>query len=133
MKPEEKATYIKYRLDRAQETLQEAQTLFDTHFLFGAINRIYYAMFYAVSALALSKGFSTSSHTQLRGYFNREFVKTGIVSGDLGKLYGDAFQYRNKGDYKDLVSFKPEEVLDMLQRAKNFITIITELVKRNIS
>jgi uncharacterized protein (UPF0332 family) len=129
MKPEEKATYIKYRLDRAKETLQEAQTLFDTHFLSGAINRIYYAMFYAVSALALLKGFSTSSHTQLRGYFNREFVKTGIVSVDLGKL----FQNRNKGDYKDLVTFNPEEVLDMLQKAEKFITIITALVARQTS
>ncbi|MBD3308314.1 hypothetical protein GF339_17905 [candidate division KSB3 bacterium] len=50
------------------------------------MNRIYYAMFYAVSALALLQGFSTSSHAQLRGYFNREFVKTGIISIELGRL-----------------------------------------------
>lgn len=84
MTPEEKNTYLQYRLMRARETLAEARTLFQAKFLSGTINRIYYAMFYAVSALALSKGFSTSSHIQLRGYFNREFVKTGIVSVELG-------------------------------------------------
>ncbi len=82
MKPEEKATYITYRIERAKETLIEAHTLFEENLLSGTVNRLYYAMFYAVSALALLKGFSTSSHGQLRGYFNRKFVKTGIVPAD---------------------------------------------------
>jgi hypothetical protein len=43
------------------------------------MNRLYYAMFYAVSALALAHDFSTSSHAQMRGYFKREFVRTGRV------------------------------------------------------
>ncbi len=132
MKPEEKTTYIKYRIERAKETLIEAHKLFEENLLSGTVNRLYYAMFYAVSALALSQGFSTSSHGQLRGYFNREFVKTGIVSVELGKLYGDAFDNRMTGDYNDLVTFERKDVFKMLEGAENFVEVITNLVNQNL-
>jgi len=54
---QERLTYVRFRLDRAAGTLKEARTLFDSEQMFGAVNRIYYAMFYAVSALAFSRGF----------------------------------------------------------------------------
>ncbi len=128
MKSEEKITYLKYRLERSKETLLEANKLFEENLLSGTVNRIYYAMFYAVSALALAHDFSTSSHGQLRGYFNREFVKTGIVLVELGRLYGDAFDNRSRGDYDDLVTFDQKEVRKMLEQAKVFVETITELV-----
>lgn len=130
MTSEEKSTYLQYRLTRARETLAEARTLFQVKFLSGTVNRIYYAMFYAVSALALSKGFSTSSHMQLRGYFNREFVKTGIVSVELGKLYGEMFDNRTTGDYDDLVVFEEENVSSLLERADNFVQTLTQIVQQ---
>jgi uncharacterized protein (UPF0332 family) len=120
--------YIAYRLNRSQESLEEARLLADNRHLAGAINRIYYAMFYAVSALALSHGFSTSSHAQLRGYFNREFVRTGRVSIDLGRAFGTAFDSRSKGDYDDLVQFDAEQVSVMLVEAQQFVHTVSRLV-----
>ena len=70
----EKETLIKYRISRANETIKEAESAFNNNFLFNAENRIYYAIFYIVSALALKHGFSTSKHHQLLGWFNKEFV-----------------------------------------------------------
>ncbi|OIN96313.1 hypothetical protein AUJ66_06740 [Candidatus Desantisbacteria bacterium CG1_02_38_46] len=52
---EERKTLIEYRLLRAHETLEDAKILFDKRKLFSTVNRIYYAMFYAVNALLLSK------------------------------------------------------------------------------
>ena len=128
MNPIPKAEYIKHRLNRAKETLEEAQILFENHHLAGAVNRMYYAMFYAVSALALFHDFTTSSHSQLRGYFNRDFVKTGIIPVELGKLYNLAFENRTKGDYTDFTTFEQEKVLSMLNDAENFVEVITKLV-----
>lgn len=132
MTPEEKTTYLQYRLHRSKETLLEARTLFEQNLFSGAMNRIYYAMFYAVSALALLHGFSTASHAQLRGYFNRKFIKTGIISVEFGKLYGDAFDNRTKGDYDDLVTFEREQVDDMLKNAEKFIDAVSKLVQANM-
>ena len=121
MSPEERAAYVGHRLKRARETLDEARLLAGAGRLHGAVNRAYYAMFYAVSALALKHGFSTRSHTQLRGFFNSEFVKAGTISIDLGRAYGAAFDTRTKGDYEDLAQFTKEQVAVMLNEAERLI------------
>lgn len=119
--------YINYRLKRAAETLDEARILCESSHFSGAVNRIYYAMFYAVNALALSKGFSTASHAQLRGYFNREFIKTGKIAVSFGKVYNQAFENRTKGDYTDFMAFEREQVLELLEQAVEFVNVITPL------
>lgn len=129
MKEEERSAYVAYRLQSAHDTLGEASVLAGQGSHRGAINRIYYAMFYAVSALALKHGFSTSSHGQLRGYFNREFVKSGRVSMDFGRAYGVAFDSRTKADYGDLVEFDADEVKALLGDAQRFVESVDRLIR----
>ena len=128
MTPAERREYVAYRMVRARETLSEARVLLDTGHLHGAVNRVYYGMFNAVSALALAHGFSTSSHSQLRGYLNREFVKTGKISVELGKAFGLAFDSRTKGDYQDLARFDAEQVSSMLSTAATFVDVVAGLM-----
>lgn len=52
----ETVTLITYRLERAHESLEEAKILFERDFANTFVNRLYYACFYAVSALLLTKG-----------------------------------------------------------------------------
>jgi len=42
--------YIKYRIERARETIDEVQTQIQSKFWNTAINRLYYACFYAVGS-----------------------------------------------------------------------------------
>lgn len=128
MTPEEKQDYVRYRMGRAIETLDEAETLLSEGHLHGTVNRVYYSMFYAVSALALQHDFSTSSHSQLRGYFNREFVKTDKISVALGKSFGFAYDNRTKGDYQDLVEFDRDQVEELIENARDFIDAISDLI-----
>ena len=116
-----------YRLQSARETLDEAAALAEKGHHRGAVNRIYYSMFYAVSALALEHGFSTASHSQLRGHFNREFVKPGRVGVEFGRAYGAAFDARTKGDYDDLTTFDDEQVAALLEDAQRFVSTLAEL------
>ncbi|NOY57632.1 MAG: HEPN domain-containing protein [Calditrichaeota bacterium] len=51
MTNEEKITLIKYRLERANESLKAAQLMLENSLYIPAMNRIYYSMFYAVQAL----------------------------------------------------------------------------------
>ena len=48
--------YINYRLQRARETLDEIKILIDNKLWNTAINRLYYACFYAVGALLVKHG-----------------------------------------------------------------------------
>ena len=72
----DKSALINYRLQRCDETIKDAQIAVDNNRLHNAENRIYYAIFYVVSTLAIKYDFSTSKHLQLLGWFNKNFIKT---------------------------------------------------------
>jgi uncharacterized protein (UPF0332 family) len=120
MTKEERAL-IEYRMERAHETLDEAEIMFDAGRINTFVNRLYYACFYAVSALLLTRDFSTSKHGYLRSLMHREFVKTGLISEDLGRHFDLLFDNRQKGDYEDFVRFNADDVSDWLDKTKQFV------------
>lgn len=124
----DKSSLIKYRINRANETLEEAELVFKNDKLLLAANRIYYSAFYAVSALALKKDFKSSKHGQLLGWFNQNFVKNGLIEKRLGEFYTNAFQMRQRTDYDDFVEFDKESIDEKLETAKEFIDKISELI-----
>lgn len=90
---EDRKTLIDYRLKQAKETISQSRFLIDSDQLVLAVNRIYYGMFYAVTALAMKHRFETSKHFQLIGWFNKEFVSTEAPGG--GKFAnGSVTRYR---------------------------------------
>ncbi|HBR16865.1 MAG TPA: hypothetical protein DD725_04545 [Deltaproteobacteria bacterium] len=78
MKEEIKAL-IEYRLQEAKESREEAEILLKNGKTRGALNRVYYSMFYATLALLASKQLSASKHSGVIALFHREFVKPGIA------------------------------------------------------
>ncbi len=68
---------MSYRLQQAEETLQDAAAMLTGNFsLRSVVNRSYYAAFYAVLSLFLSEGISirTSKHSGIISVFNKEFI-----------------------------------------------------------
>lgn len=125
----EDRTLIKYRMERAYETLDEAEIMFDAGRINAYVNRLYYACFYAVSALLLTKGLTSSKHSYLRSLLHRDFIKTGAIPADLGEHFDLLFNSRQKGDYSDFVTFEAEDVAGWLQSSREFIAHIDRLIK----
>ena len=63
---------IAYRRKRVKEALEDAERLVNAGSLFSAVNRIYYSMFYEVTALLLIKNLSASRHSGIRSLFNKK-------------------------------------------------------------
>lgn len=112
---------IKYRLEKSKETLQDARVMFEKASLTSTVNRIYYAMFYAVNGLLISNNFSSSKHSGIRSLFNKEFVNKGLVDKKLGKFYSKMFEERQEGDYKDFIKFDNNIVRGWLESAEDFV------------
>lgn len=127
MIPEEQAL-VRYRLERAREALVEAGLLFDTGHLHTYVNRLYYACFYAMSALLLTKGVSSSKHTHVRALLHRDFIRLGIMPLKYGQIFDLLFNNRQKGDYSDLVVFQAEQVKDWLPQASDFVEYASGLI-----
>jgi hypothetical protein len=99
-----------HRLDQAEQSLEEARYLMDGgKSLRSVANRIYYGMFYAVLALLIYEPYSSSKHTGVLSYFNKNFVKSGIFSESLGRHVNKAFELRQRGDYREKISLIENE------------------------
>lgn len=73
-------------LETAEAKLKAAELLLREHIYGDAASRAYYAAFHAISALHLSQGNTFSSHAQLIGRFNRDFVRTGLFPPELTRI-----------------------------------------------
>jgi len=120
--------YINYRLQRARETLDEIKILIDNKLWNTAINRLYYACFYAVGALLVKHGIETSSHSGSRQKFGQLFIHTGLISKELGKHYSELFEKRQKGDYNDFFDFDEETVMRLYPASMDLVKEIDKLV-----
>ena len=124
---EESKNLVKHRLERARDTLLDAQKYFKDATLNSTVNRIYYAMFYAVNGLLISKGLSSSKHSGVRALFNKEFVSKGTVKKNWGKFYSEMFNNRQEGDYADYVELKRQDVEKWLNKAEEFVKTIEKI------
>lgn len=123
---------VLYRIERANDAIEEVKALVNVKKYSAAISRIYYGMFYIASALCLCDGFSTSKHGKLIGYFNKNYVKTRIIDRDLGRVFTKAFNLRIDGDYKDFVTFTREQVDDYYDKMKEFINEVEKIIQQKI-
>jgi uncharacterized protein (UPF0332 family) len=119
---------MKYRLERAKETLEDAQLLISKNRWNSAINRLYYSAFYALIALLLKEDHHTTTHNGAKTIFSEHFVKTNLISQEFGKKYSQLFSWRQKGDYADLFNFTEEKVLPYYQFVKDFISQIEDIL-----
>jgi len=119
---EAEVALVAYRLQEAREVLEETQILQAQHKHRGAMNRVYYAMFYAVLALLASRGLSSTKHSGAISLFHREFVKPGTIPVEIAKFLDIAFDLRNKCDYRDFIMPERERVDELLVAAETFVT-----------
>ncbi len=104
-----------------REMLQVAQANLEDNFYGSAINRVYYAIFYAASALLLTKGESRSKHSGVISAFRKIFIKTGVIEVEYSDIYGKVMDARVDSDY-DMV-YEPDEnaTKKLLSDAQRFV------------
>jgi len=132
MKPET-VDYIRYRVSRAATTLQLARLAINNDFLCDAVNRLYYACFFAVSALLLTEGYSSSKHKGVQSLFGLHWLHTGKLPGSMGHFFHLLFEYRQESDYADLAAFERTEVESWYEEAHEFIDRISAEVEKQMA
>jgi len=130
MSDNEKEEVINYKLSRANECLTEAEFLLKNNFLNTAVNRLYYACFYAVSALLYDNGIKAKTHSGVIQMLSLHFISTGMVSKESGKFYSEIFDLRQESDYENFIEFDENEVAVLFLPAKKMITEIKQLLAK---
>lgn len=118
-------------ISNAEETLQAAEILFKEEYLRDAVNRAYYGVFYVAEALLNEKDLRFKKHGSVHGSFSQHFVKTGIFDSKYHKLLTMSFSQRLLGDYDEVTRFTPEEVLQILEQAADFMIKAKDYLAKN--
>ncbi len=116
-------------IEKAYETQKEVKFLIENKYYALALNRVYYSMFYIISALAIKNKFSTSNHYQLIGWFNKNFVKEGRINRRIGKLVYKAYEQRAKSDYNVLQKYNQEDAMEGLNNLNEVLQAVIKLIE----
>jgi uncharacterized protein (UPF0332 family) len=129
---EELLALIKYRLQQADDSIKEAEVLLKEGMsLRSVMNRLYYAMFYAVLALLQEKQLGTSKHYGAISMFDREFIKSGIFDKEMSKTLHRSFELRQKGDYMEQPEITKADIDEILPKTVAFVNEIKKYILKN--
>lgn len=119
-----------HRLTRARDALGEADLLASANRWNGALNRLYYAAFYAARALLALKHLDSSRHSGVIALFQEHFVRTGTVQPDTARALAQAFARRQRSDYGDFADAEATEVQALREQVDRFVRACEEIVNR---
>lgn len=111
----------RYRLQKAEESLEASEKLLEIKLYRDAINRSYYAGFYAVKAVLALNKVDFKRHKDVMAYFNKEYVAKGIFDKELGRKVGKLQQLRELSDYQDFFVASREQAQEQNQTAGSLI------------
>ena len=110
-----------YRLQSAEERLKAARLLLERKMYSDAVSRAYYAVFQAARAVLATKSLDSRKHSGIIGIFNQQFIKTGILPRDYGKILKSCRDLREVSDYDDFYLVSREEAFLSIENASRFI------------
>lgn len=133
MTVEERNEYVLYRIESAKNTFEAAKVLAESEFWNSAVNRLYYALFYAVNALLVLNDIQTKSHSATKSQFSLFFVKTGKFDIKYGRLFSELFDWRQKGDYENIFDYDNESVKPLFEPVAEMISLIEKEIKNSLN
>lgn len=128
---EERQKVVLYNLQCVDDTLKEADVLAQNELWRGCANRLYYAAFYAVTALLVKHNHYSKTHAGVKNLFNQHFIKTNILTSKESYLYSQLFDKRQGGDYSTLQDWTKDDILPMVQPTKEFVETLKKLIEEN--
>ena len=119
-----------YRMERAKEMLSAAEDNLKIGQYKTSLNRSYYAIFHAMRAMNILKGFDSSKHSGVIAYFNKEYIKEGIMDKELSVIIKSSSFLREKSDYDDFFIVGRKETENQLASAKVFLEAVEKYLTK---
>ena len=118
-----------YRMDRAGEMLLAAEENLRIGQYKISLNRSYYAIFHAMRAANIIKGFDSSKHSGVIAFFNKEYIKNGIMEKSMSVIIKNSSFLREKSDYDDFFIASKKDAEAQLQNAKIFLDAVERYLR----
>ena len=120
----------KYRLAKAEETLETAKRDMNAEDYASANNRAYYCIFHAMRAVIALDGEDYKKHSAVIARFTMNYLKTEILSREYGKRISNASLIRNRSDYEDFYICSIEDTQKLVEGAEDFLRSVTAYLQQ---
>jgi uncharacterized protein (UPF0332 family) len=117
-------------MEHAREMLEVAAHNIADGFWGSAINRAYYAIFYAANALLATRGLARSKHSGVIAAFRERFVKSGLIEVEYSDIYGRVMDNRRVSDYEIEIPVDAEAAEKDLSDAQRFVEQVEQLLQQ---
>ena len=122
---------VRAHLRNAHERPEDAKGMLSLSRYAGTVNRTYYVMFEAASAMRSAVNIECDTHYGVKIKFGELFVKTGRVDPKFGRYLSRALDLREDADYAlDSRAEVPRDVAEeQLRKASEFLEMAEEFLK----
>jgi len=127
----ERKEVVKFNMDKANDTLAEIPVLIQHKFYRTTANRLYYACFYAATALLINDGYEAHTHSGVKILLGLHYIKENKIEKTFGKMYEKLFDLRQQGDYSNWIDVKKDAIIPLLKPAEKFIAEIEKMINTN--
>ena len=125
---EERTIIVQLEMEKAKRIFSQIEALRTLGYWDNIANRLYYALFHAVTALLIHDGRSVGTHKGVVVLFGQYYVRTGIFPLSDGKLYSQLQTIREKSDYNCTYEMQEEDVMPLITPSRRLIEKITALI-----
>lgn len=130
LKEEERLTLVDLEIKRAEDNYSEHTGLIEKGYWNTLANRLYYALFHAVSALLINDGREVGSHKGAAIRFHQHYVKTGVFTLEEGAFYSQMETLREKADYNCFFNLTEADALARVAPTRQFIDRVKQYLHR---
>ncbi|MBP3213272.1 MAG: HEPN domain-containing protein [Bacteroidaceae bacterium] len=131
LKEEDRKVIVALELDKVEKTLTQLDVQLREQLWEMAANRLYYALFHAVSAMLIHDHHEVGTHRGAVNMFSLYYVKEGIFTKEEGRLYSRLQRLREDGDYNCSIEVEQDEVEEKIEPTRQLIDKIKRYIAEN--
>ena len=128
LKEEDRRILIELELEKAYKTFGQVEVLQREQYWDTMANRLYYALFHAVSALLINDQHEVGSHKGAAIRFHQYYVKTGIFTDEEGSFYSQMETLREKSDYNCFFNVTETDIVSKVSPTLSFIDKVKQYI-----
>lgn len=125
---EERQIMVSLEYEKAMRFLNQARKNAEIQEWDVVANRLYYALFHAVSALLIHDKHKVGTHKGAVMVFGQHYVKTGIFTPQEGRFYSQLQTMREKADYNSNWQSTEDIVQPLIEPVGCFMEKIRERI-----
>jgi len=128
LKEEERSFIVQLELEKAETTFKEYEGLSEKGYWSTLANRLYYALFHAVSAMLICDGHEVGSHKGAAIRFHQYYVRQGKFSSSEGAFYSQMETLREKADYNCFFQVAEDDIVGKIEQTRQFIGHVRQYI-----